>query len=66
VGAVIGRRSIIGAHTLVTQGMVVPPGSLALGVPGRVVQTLTAEKQEGIRYWAEKYIAVAEAHRSRI
>ncbi len=64
-GAVIGRRSIIGAQALVTQGMVVPPGSLVLGVPGKVARVLEAEEQAGIRRWAEKYIQVAAAHRAR-
>ena len=64
-GAVIGRRSIIGAQALVTQGMIVPPGSLVLGVPGKVARVLSAEEQAGIRRWAEKYIHVAAAHRAR-
>ncbi len=63
-GAVIGRNSIIG-QALVTQGMIVPPGSLVLGVPGKITRTLSAEEQAGIRGWAEKYIKVAEAHRAR-
>ena len=62
--AVIGRNSIIGAQTLVTQGMIVPPGSLVLGVPGKIEKTLDSEEQAGIRKWAEKYIKVAEAHRA--
>lgn len=64
-GAVIGRRSIIGAQALVTQGMVVPPGSLVLGVPGKVARVLSAEERAGIGRWAEKYIKVAAAHRAR-
>jgi carbonic anhydrase/acetyltransferase-like protein (isoleucine patch superfamily) len=64
-GAVIGKNSIIGAQALVTQGMVVPPGSLVLGVPGKIEKTLDPEKQAGIRRWAEKHVKVAEAHRAR-
>ncbi|MGI8890656.1 MAG: gamma carbonic anhydrase family protein [Chthoniobacterales bacterium] len=64
-GAVIGRNSIIGAQALVTQRMIVPPGSLVLGVPGKVVRILSAEERAGIRKWAEKYVKVAEAHRAR-
>jgi len=64
-GAVIGRNSIIGAQALVTQGMIVPTGSLVLGVPGKIEKTLDAEEQVGIRRWAEKYIKVAEAHRAK-
>src|ERR1700746_2375563 len=34
-GAEIGSDSIVGAHTLVTKGTKVPPGSLVLGSPGK-------------------------------
>ncbi len=42
-GAVIGRQSLIGAKALVTQGMKIPPGSLVLGAPAKVVRKLTPE-----------------------
>ena len=64
-GAVIGRNSIVGAQALVTQGMIVPPGSLVLGVPGKIAKTLDPDEQAAIRKWAEKYIKVAEAHRAK-
>ena len=64
-GAVIGKNSIIGAQALVTQGMIVPPGSLVLGVPGKITRALDPQEQAGIRKWAEKYIKVAEAHRAK-
>ncbi len=37
-GAHIGTGSIIGANALVTSGMEVPPHSLVLGVPGKIVK----------------------------
>lgn len=58
-GAVVGAQSIIGAKTLVPQGVKVPPGSLVLGVPGRVVRTLSARERSRIRGWALKYVANA-------
>ena len=64
-GAVIGKNSIVGAQALVTQGMIVPPGSLVIGVPGKITRTLDPEEQAGIRRWAEKYVEVAEAHRAK-
>ncbi|MGF1482993.1 MAG: gamma carbonic anhydrase family protein [Opitutales bacterium] len=64
-GAVIGRCSVVGAHSLVTKGMQVPPGSVVMGVPGKVVKTLDAAAQAGLRQLAEKYIKVAAAHRAR-
>jgi carbonic anhydrase/acetyltransferase-like protein (isoleucine patch superfamily) len=64
-GAVIGHHSIIGAGALVTGGTTVPPGSLVLGVPGKVSRTLEPTEQTDIRKWAEKYMKVAAAHRAR-
>lgn len=64
-GARIGDRSLIGAGAVVTPRMVVPPGSLVVGTPAKVVRTLSAEEQAGLRGWAEKYLAVAAAHAAR-
>jgi carbonic anhydrase/acetyltransferase-like protein (isoleucine patch superfamily) len=58
-GAVIGRQSIIGAGALVTQGTRVPPGSMVLGSPARVVRSLTAKERSGLKLWAEKYVGNA-------
>jgi carbonic anhydrase/acetyltransferase-like protein (isoleucine patch superfamily) len=55
-GAVIGERSIIGAGALVTGGTEVPPGSLVLGSPGKVVKTLSEDEQAEVKEWAEKYV----------
>ncbi len=55
-GSVIGERSIIGANALVTMNSEIPPGSLVLGSPARVVRTLGAEEQAAVRGWAEKYV----------
>jgi gamma-carbonic anhydrase len=54
-GAVIGRQSIIGAGALVTQGTRIPPGSLAVGAPARVVRRLTGKERRGLKDWAAKY-----------
>ena len=63
-GAEIGARSIVGAGALVTGGKKIPPGSLVLGSPARVVRQLTLEEQAGIKLWAEKYVALSRAYRS--
>ena len=55
-GAVIGKQSIIGAKALVTQGMKIPPGSLVLGAPAKVVRKLTPKERAGLKWWAEKYV----------
>ena len=55
-GARIGRHSIIGAGALVLEHMEVPPGSLVVGVPGRVVRSVTDEQIERIHRTAEGYV----------
>jgi carbonic anhydrase/acetyltransferase-like protein (isoleucine patch superfamily) len=55
-GAVIGRQSLIGAKALVTQGMKIPPGSLVLGAPAKVVRKLTKAERADLKGWAQKYV----------
>ena len=54
-GAVIGKQSIIGAKALVTQGMKIPPGSLVLGAPAKIVRQLTKKERAGLKWRAEHY-----------
>lgn len=54
-GAVVGEGSIIGAGALVKEGTVIPPRSLCVGVPCRVVRELTEEAVEGNRKNALEY-----------
>jgi carbonic anhydrase/acetyltransferase-like protein (isoleucine patch superfamily) len=35
-GAVIGARSLVAAHSLVTAGTQIPPGMLAVGAPAQI------------------------------
>jgi gamma-carbonic anhydrase len=63
-GAEVGSDSIIGAQTLVTKGTKIPPGSLVLGSPGKVIRSLRPEEIAGLPKLASKYVAVAEAYRS--
>lgn len=58
--AVIGHGSVVGAGALVTQRTVVPPYSLVLGSPGRVVRKLTAEDEAFHRAAALKYVRLKE------
>lgn len=63
-GARIGRESIVGSGALVTGGTVVPPRSLVLGLPGRVVRSITDEELETIRRTAQRYVTYAKAYRN--
>ena len=59
-GAEVGEGSIIGANALVTKETRIPPGSLVLGSPGKLVRALTLAEQQGIEALAEKYAAIAK------
>jgi len=55
-GAVIGAQSIVGAKALVTQGTRIPPGSLVLGAPAKVVRPLTEAERAKLKLNAEHYV----------
>jgi gamma-carbonic anhydrase len=61
-GARIGTRSLIGAGAVVTPRTVIPPGSMVVGAPAKVLRPLRSEEQTALRGWAEKYVAVSAAH----
>lgn len=62
-GAVIGEGSIVGAGALVTKNTIVPPHSLVLGMPAKVVKSMGEESiarlhQQALKYktaWTVKY-----------
>lgn len=55
-GAVIGSHCLIGAKTLVPEGKVIPERSLVVGVPGRVVRSLTDEEVAALDASARGYV----------
>lgn len=60
----VGTGSIVGAGAVCPEGMTIPPNSLVLGVPARVVRETTAEERERIRRTVGSYLALQEAHRA--
>lgn len=64
-GAVVGRGSIVGAHALVTKNTVIPPYSLVLGSPAKVVKNLGEESARANREHAEDYVRLAKRFANR-
>jgi carbonic anhydrase/acetyltransferase-like protein (isoleucine patch superfamily) len=62
-GSRIGSGSIVGAGAVVAEDTDVPPGSLVLGVPGRVRAGLGEEQRRRIVANSEHYVALAARHR---
>lgn len=59
-GVRVGAGSIVGAGAVVNKD--VPPGSLVVGVPGKVRKTLSPEEMEDLIDHAKKYEQLALAH----
>jgi carbonic anhydrase/acetyltransferase-like protein (isoleucine patch superfamily) len=59
----VGSGSIIGAGAVCPEGFEVPPNSLVLGVPGRVIRATTEAERARIRATVESYLALQEEHR---
>lgn len=55
-GAKIGRHCLIGAGALIPEGKEIPDGSLVMGVPGKVVRTLSEEQMRGLENNAAHYV----------
>ena len=58
----IGRNSIVGAGSLVTEGKQFPDGVLIVGSPARVVRELTPEQVEQLRGMAAFYVQQQQRH----
>lgn len=62
-GAVVGAGSIVGAGAVVPEGVRIPPGSMAVGVPARVVRATTDDERRGLLGAAARYVAMIGVHR---
>ena len=65
-GAVVGAGSIVGAGAVVREGEVIPPRSLVVGIPAKVVRQLTdAQVQENLAS-AARYVANSRAYMAHL
>lgn len=60
----VGTGSVVAAGAVLPEGMRVPPGSLVIGVPGRIVRQVDETLRARIRGTWEHYVAQARAHRA--
>jgi carbonic anhydrase/acetyltransferase-like protein (isoleucine patch superfamily) len=61
-GAQVGDGALVGAGCLVPPGAKIPARSLVLGVPGRVVRTLSDDESEAQLRRTLEYVDNARAH----
>jgi carbonic anhydrase/acetyltransferase-like protein (isoleucine patch superfamily) len=60
----VGAGSIVGAGALCPEGMKIPPGSLVVGLPGKVVRSVTDAERQRVRRTVESYLRLQERHRA--
>jgi carbonic anhydrase/acetyltransferase-like protein (isoleucine patch superfamily) len=61
-GAEIGAECLIAAGALVTEGRRVPPRSVVMGVPAKVIRPITAEELERTRTINVHYLEMAQRY----
>jgi carbonic anhydrase/acetyltransferase-like protein (isoleucine patch superfamily) len=62
-GSKIGTGCVIAAASVVTENTTIPNGSLAMGIPARIVRTLSQEEIESIRQNALEYKVLSQKSR---
>jgi carbonic anhydrase/acetyltransferase-like protein (isoleucine patch superfamily) len=61
-GADIGDDSVIGAGAVVKEKMVVPPGSVVVGIPGKIIKPASDEQKAHILANATTYVSLAREY----
>jgi carbonic anhydrase/acetyltransferase-like protein (isoleucine patch superfamily) len=63
-GVTIGSGSVVAAGAVIPEGMQVPPRSLVMGVPGRIVRNVDDALARRIESTWNHYVKEARAHRA--
>jgi carbonic anhydrase/acetyltransferase-like protein (isoleucine patch superfamily) len=58
----VGEYSIVGAGAVITEGTIVPPRSLVLGMPAKVKRPVTDEEAAAIDAYAQRYFEYKETY----
>jgi carbonic anhydrase/acetyltransferase-like protein (isoleucine patch superfamily) len=63
-GVTVGAGSVIAAGAVIPEGMQIPPKSLVMGVPGRIIRAVDPALAERVKATWSHYVEEARAHRS--
>jgi carbonic anhydrase/acetyltransferase-like protein (isoleucine patch superfamily) len=63
-GVTVGAGSVIAAGAVIPEGMQIPPKSLVMGVPGRIIRAVDPALAERVKETWTHYVEEARAHRS--
>ncbi len=62
-GVSIGKGAVVGAGAVVKENMIVNDYELVVGVPAKVVKTLSSSTYDDNVKWAKKYVQLANIHK---
>jgi carbonic anhydrase/acetyltransferase-like protein (isoleucine patch superfamily) len=61
-GCELGEECLVAAGTIVSEGRRIPPRSVVMGVPGKVVRSIKAEELERTRSICAHYLEMAQRY----
>ncbi|KIL34819.1 acetyltransferase [Cohnella kolymensis] len=61
-GADIGEYALVGAGAIVTENQVIPPYTLCLGTPAKVIRELTEKDLQRMKTTADSYVSKGEQY----
>lgn len=61
-GVRVGTGSIVAAGAVCKEGMQIPPNSMVMGVPGRIVRETTVQERERIKDTVDSYVRLQSEH----
>jgi len=61
-GSLVEEGSVIGIGAVLLEGSRIPPRSVVVGIPGRVIKTLDEQAPARLKEHAERYRSLAESH----
>ena len=64
-GVVIGDDSLVASGAVVLENMVIPPGSLVVGMPARVKGQLNEKHRQLIQFTSDHYVKNAKRYKSQ-
>ena len=65
-GVEIGEDCLIGSNTLITEHKIIPPRSLVLGSPGKIVRELTNEEVANNTGFSDRYVRNSARYRNTL
>jgi len=63
-GVSIGKGAVVGAGAVVKENMIINDYELVVGVPAKVVKTLSSSTYDDNVKWAKKYVQLANIHKN--